>query len=116
KRRYVTGSNLHHAFPDKSEEWIKRMSRLNSRRMMELFMFALAAPYLSRRRVRKMFVVDDSTRQYIRDFHKKHKSGVALVPHITMMETLVMIPEVCPEVREYGDIVNIFRPFDNPHL
>src|ERR1700722_16305489 len=54
RRRRLLRSNLHHAFPGRPRAWRRGIARESSRRLVETAMLALAAPFLSDERIRRI--------------------------------------------------------------
>ena len=54
RRRRLVFSNLHHAFPDRSPAWRRRIARTSSRRLFETALLSLAMPCLGEKRLRRI--------------------------------------------------------------
>lgn len=106
-RRRLVLSNLAHAFPDRPVAWRRRMGRRTMRRMMEMFLLAIALPALStRKRARLLRVSEELTRQIA---SQSGRPAVILVPHATLMEGLVLAPAAVPG---WQPTSVLFRPLD----
>jgi heptosyltransferase II len=103
-------SNLTHAFPDRDPAWIRIATRISCQRLVELGLFALASPYISIKRIRKLIVIQSKADE----FSDVKRPLIAVAPHFTNMEALTWVPTVVatPIPRASG----IYRPFDNPAL
>ena len=62
RRRWLILSNLHHAFPEKTETWRKSIARESCRRAVELGLFLLVSPWLSEKRLRHIIELPEETR------------------------------------------------------
>lgn len=115
KRRYLGLSNLHHAFPDKPLDWHKKITREASRRLIEMAMYDLSAPYFSQQRIQQIITVPQETRDEINRLKGAYggEGGVMQIPHFTLFEALTAVPSFYEGMPELGAI---FRPFDNKHL
>ncbi len=105
--RRIILSNLHHAFPDKTLTWHKKIARESCRRTIELGLFVLASPFMSKKRIQCSFVLDNF---YCSALEKK-ESYVILVPHFSGMEAITLTGLLLE-----GNIPKtgvIYRPFDN---
>ena len=108
-RRRMMLMNLHYCFPEKTETQRRAIALESCKRTIELGMFVLAAPHFSRERIKRQFKIDSET---IDKLLEAKTPIVAAVPHFTLMESLTMIPALCPSVSE-RDCGVFYRPFDN---
>ncbi len=115
RRQAALLSNLHHAFPEKSESWRRSIGRESCRRLVETSLFVLASPYFDEKRWRRVLKFPDSTMEFIEELRRENKGGIALVPHLTAMEALAAAPLFIEGEGEYT-FGAIYRPFDNKNL
>lgn len=114
KRRFLTLSNLSHAFPDRPFCWHRKIARESMRRLIETIFFVFAYPHFSEKRFREILAVSpESNATYQKYGVQNKKGGVALIPHFTFFEAFTTLPLFFSCFDGYGAI---FRPFDNPHL
>ncbi len=104
-------SNLHHAFPEKDEAWRVRVGKETSARLVEMALFALASPFLSRRWFESRITIDDDVRE--RMLHAVAEGGIFLLPHVTLFEMMSAVPVVFPEGKGHGAV---FRPLNQAPL
>ena len=115
-RREVVLSNLHHAFPERSEAWRRKVALESCRRMVEMGLFVLASPYFSEERIRKMFRADKSLSEGSARVDQSGAPGVILVPHFSLMESLTLIRVIYPELPRGLEVGVFYRPFGNASL
>jgi len=111
KRVYVLESNLHHAFPERSEQWRKSMIRENTCRLAEMGLLVLALPYLSSNQLVERIRIHPNNRKRFNEVLESGKPTLLLVPHFTLYEFLPMIPSVMGW--KSVNIAAIFRPLKN---
>ncbi|MBT6463973.1 MAG: hypothetical protein HOK49_15750 [Opitutae bacterium] len=111
KRKQTLSSNLHHAFPDKSETWRKTVALESCRRTVEMGMLVLALPYLNLKQLQERIRIPRETKGIINQWLKGDQPVVLLVPHFTLFEYLPMLPALfgLTEVNAGA----IFRPLRN---
>lgn len=110
-RRRLILSNLHHAFPERSETWRAAIGRECMRRVVETAFFTLAMPFLPDARLRRHLSVSDA----LRDFYARHRADphpvVIAAPHMAHWEASTTMPLfIAPSFPEMGAI---YRPLDN---
>ena len=88
-RRRLVLRNLHHCFPEKTEDERRAIALESTCRMVEMGMFVLAAPYFSEKKIRSRFTMDAKTIDAVLDAQTPVVAGV---PHFSLMEVLTMIP------------------------
>lgn len=115
-RREVLLANLHHAFPERPEEWRRGIALESCRRMVEMGLFVLASPYFSEARIRKMFQIDKSLLEGPSKVDRRNVPAVILVPHFSLMEALTLIRGIRPEVGSELETGVFYRPFGNASL
>ena len=111
--RFNALSNLHHAFPNKPDSWRREIARQSCRRLVEMAAFAVASPGFSDERYRRSLRITPKIRSAIEEIDLSN-GIVALVPHFTMAEALVLLPHTFSNL--VPTIATIFRPLDNMAL
>ena len=114
KRRRMMLANLHHAFPDKDEAWRRAIGRQSCRRTVEMGLFALAIPYFSEERIRRMVTAHPSVRDHDIGIFRPGPL-IFVAPHYSLMEAISLSSVVVPEVRDL-EVGAFFRPLDNPKV
>ncbi|MDR1789775.1 MAG: hypothetical protein LBR12_05475 [Opitutaceae bacterium] len=114
KHRRRALSNLHHAFPEKTDAWRRRVCVESFSRMAEMGLFVMASPYFGERRLRRMFTADKSLTVGASRLAEKGTPSVILVPHFSLMEALTRVRVICPEFPKWLDVGVFYRPFGNP--
>ncbi len=94
RRRHTTLSNLHHVFPEWSEEKRRRIARRSAVGTVEIGTFTFLAPFLSRKWLRSHIRLSESTVRFIEDFHRHPRPVVYLIPHVALSESLTTLPAV----------------------
>ena len=112
-RRRTILSNLHHAFPKKSERWRRGIAFESLRRFFETVFFSLASPYFSDKRYRQMVTLPEESRQILTPILNQNRGGVAILPHFALAEATALFPLLIPELPPVGVV---YRPFGKPHL
>ncbi|MDR2664190.1 MAG: hypothetical protein LBB14_01510 [Puniceicoccales bacterium] len=107
-RRRVMAANLRCAYPDLDARRRRSIARRSSARLIELGMFSLALPFLSKRRIRKNF----SLKNDWKDFANRAGGRLLLIPHQTLSEALVLAPFLDRTVLE-KEVAVLYRPFRN---
>lgn len=110
-RRRLIHSNLHHAFPERSRAWRRRMAKECIRRFAETGLLSLATPYLPPRRLRKIITASASMRAMYAAHRASPQPTLICTPHIAYWEVLTAMPLIEQPFPEFGAI---FRPLDNP--
>jgi ADP-heptose:LPS heptosyltransferase/lauroyl/myristoyl acyltransferase len=104
-------SNLHHAFPEKSDVWRKRVAHLTSERLIEMAVYSLMSPYLSKHWYERHFEMASDVRAAFREAVGSDRGGVILMPHVCLNEMMTSSPTVLEEIA--GQPI-IYRPNDQP--
>jgi heptosyltransferase II len=108
RRRYLTLSNLQHAFPDKSPAELRRIARQSSRLLIETALLSLASPLFSEDRIRSHARLSPRLDAYLRSRHTQPRPLVFATLHAAHWEAQVWIGLLSPvPVGEFGVI---FRP------
>lgn len=108
--------SLHHAFPEKSERWRRRVFRESCARMIEMGLYLPASAYFSKRRLDLALQVEDDVRQIAARYINGDRKGqpvVFLVPHMTMSEAANLLPR---EFEGFPKVNTIFRPLNQPAI
>ncbi len=114
KRRRIVLSNLHHAFPERTEVWRRWIGRHSSRRMIETVLLACATPFLSERRLQKILFRSPELTRILSGHRLDPKATLICAVHLAYWEALTLIPLGldCP-LPEFG---TLFRPLNNAAL
>ena len=111
RRRRLVLSNLHHAFPEKSAAWRRRIGRESCHRMVETGLLSLATPYLSERRIRGLARLSPAVEQLARDLQERPRPVVLATLHLALWESQTWLKLLSPMPLPAFGI--IFRPLDN---
>ncbi|MDR0339954.1 MAG: hypothetical protein LBH53_00070 [Puniceicoccales bacterium] len=105
-RRTIMAANLRCACPNLTVSQRRAVARRSFARLIELGMFALALPFLSKRRIRRSFSLAGDWK----NFAKMDRARLLLIPHQTLSEALVLAPFLDEAIR--GEHVAVlYRPF-----
>lgn len=111
-RRRLVLSNLHHAFPERPDEWRHRIGRESCHRMIETGLLSLATPFLPEDRIRRMASVGASALQLARAVNDQPRPVLIATAHLALWESQTWWSLLStPKLPEFGVI---FRPLDNP--
>ena len=111
RRRRLTLSNLHHAFPERSAGWRRNIARAGSRQLVETGLLSLAAPYLSEARIRTIARLAPSTDSLARELAARPRPVVLATLHLALWESQTWLKLLSPvPLPEFGII---FRPLEN---
>jgi heptosyltransferase II len=114
RRRRVLRSNLHHAFPERTRAWRRRIARASSRRLVETAALSLAAPFLSERRIRTIARLGPSAEALARDLAAAPRPVVLATLHLALWESQTWLTRISPvPLPEFGII---YRPLDHASL
>ncbi len=114
RRRRLLLQNLHHAFPEKTEDWRRNLARESCYRGFETGLFVLASPFFSKARLRRRFSLHEEALELLRKTNEEKRRVVVLTPHFSMMEAVTLFPALTDDpVPETGVI---YRPLDNAKL
>ena len=111
RRRRLVLSNLHHAFPEKPDDWHRAIGRESCRRLIETGLLSLATPSLSEARWRVIIspgpgLIAAHARQ-----HTDPAPTLICSPHLAYWEAQTAQSLVVPgPFPEFG---TIYRPLDN---
>ena len=110
QRSRAMKSNLHHAFPEKDDAWRKRVGKQTSARLVEMALYALASPFLSRRWFETHLRIPDDVRTRMEE---ASQGAIILLPHVTLFEMMSAVPAVFPGAEGHSAV---YRPLDNAAL
>ena len=116
KRRRILLSNLHHAFPEKTLAWHRKIGLESCRRTVEMGLLSLALPYFSKERLRRHFTLSTYLERSWEEAAKRNQfeSTLAVLPHFSMLEALTVLPAL--RDLPLPKLGAIFRPFSNIKL
>ncbi len=117
KRRRHILLNLHHAYPEQSERWRRKLYYESCSRTAEMGLFVAASAYFSEARLKRVLDIAPDVQQRINDWFEANKENkrpsVLLLPHVCMAESMILLPGAIP----YESKVNvIFRPLNQPKI
>ncbi len=112
-RRRTILSNLHHAFPEESDEWRRRVALESLQRFFETIFFVIAAPNFSEERFRQFVTLSDEFQRVGDIVLKQNRGGVAILPHFALTEAIAPLPLLAPDLPPVGVV---YRPFGKPHI
>jgi heptosyltransferase-2 len=108
--------NLHHAFPNESERWRRRVFRESCARIFEMGLFLPASAYFSKQRLGRVLQVDAAAQKNIESYIEQAGAGkpaLILLPHMTLAEAATFLPREFPQL---PTIHAIFRPLNQPQI
>lgn len=116
RRRDILRS-LHHAYPEETEQWRRKLYYESCARTVEMGLFVAASAYFSEERLSRVLQIDDEVQTRINDWFEsnkdKKKASVLLLPHVCMAESMILLPRAIP----YESKVNvIFRPLNQAKI
>jgi KDO2-lipid IV(A) lauroyltransferase len=107
-RGHLVRSNLHHAFPEESPEWIRKAAKENLARMFEMFFLPFALHYYTRDEIQKRLKADKKYIDLVNSLDKE-RGTIILSPHTTITEFGPCLPLIF-DVKDFGIF---YRPIDN---
>ncbi len=110
----VAHSNIHHAFPDMPLVERKKIALESCKRMVEMALFVLASPYLSKENLRSRIELSDNVLNELKKLAENPEPTVLMIPHFAMMETITMFPILVDMPTPRAGV--FYRPFDNAGL
>jgi lauroyl/myristoyl acyltransferase/ADP-heptose:LPS heptosyltransferase len=111
-RRRLVLSNLYYAFPNRSALWRRKVCRENFFRLIELGLLSVAGNFLSKKRIKTDFKLNEEYKTVIRQILTGKQGAIVLVPHFTLMESMTLLPKIVDDV-DWPEVGVIYRPFDN---
>ncbi|PWU04457.1 MAG: hypothetical protein C5B43_04515, partial [Verrucomicrobia bacterium] len=116
KRRYMMLSNLHHAFPNKTEACRKKIAKTSCRRMVELALFLIGSPFFSKKRIQKILTIDKSAVGLLKQNLSNSQPQLVLIPHFSLTEAIALYRGTQEGENDISEIGVIFRPLNNKSL
>ncbi|MGF1484678.1 MAG: glycosyltransferase family 9 protein [Opitutales bacterium] len=114
KRRRMLLSNLHHAFPEKTEAARVAIARESSRRLAEMLTFVVSSPFLPKQQILGRFSRSEALGTYTDEVRENQQACILAIPHFTLMDAISILPILHnKEVPETGVL---FRALANPTL
>jgi len=113
-RRGVILGNLRRAFPERSIRWCARIGKESCARLIEMGMFVLVSPHLTKADIQKRFTIDPSLDALMADVLAKPAPLVILAPHFSLMEAVTLFPALT--ARPLPKVGVLYRPLNNPGL
>ena len=114
KRRRIALSNLHHAFPAKTEDWRRGIARTSFRRMIELGALSACSGWLTVKRIKRDIRLSKNFKKTIDNIQKAGTGAVVILPHVAMMESATFLPLLLENPTL--NVCVIYRPFGSKHL
>ncbi|MDR0742400.1 MAG: hypothetical protein LBE98_02980 [Puniceicoccales bacterium] len=111
-RRRLVLSNLYYAFPNRSALWRRKVCRENFFRLIELGLLSVAGNFLSKKRIKTDFKLNEEYKTVIRQILMGKQGAIVLVPHFTLMESMTLLPKIVDDV-DWPEVGVVYRPFDN---
>ncbi len=109
RRRRIL-ANLKRCFPEKPPRWRSKIGRESCCRLIEMGMFVLVSPFLTKKQIRARFVLDNELLALMQDVLKNPKPLVILGPHFTLMEGAAFFPALTDEKLPETGV--LYRPLD----
>jgi len=116
ERSRITLKNLHHGFPEKTEQWRRKVYYEACARVVEMALFMPASRYFSKERLDSVLEVGDDLRASVERYISGGKQGkpfVVMLPHMTMSEAASLLPHYLPGLPQVNVV---FRPLNQPAL
>lgn len=116
ERRRCTLKDLHHAFPQQTECWRRRVYAEACARVVEMGLFVPASCYFSARRLDAVLEIDAAVRARVERYISGDTQGqpfVVLLPHMTMVEAASLLPRYFPGL---PTVHVVFRPLNQATL
>jgi heptosyltransferase II len=110
RRRRELLSNLSHAFPDRDYPWLVATGRESIHQMVEFGLLAVVLPCCDEARLRRIFRISDSSRDFLLQKTASARPVVLLAPHLGPQEGLCLLPLLAPEIAPIG---GLYRPVKN---
>jgi len=114
RRRRTLFSNLHHAFPDQSPAERRAVAVESARHSVEMGLFVLIAPRLSKKRLQRLITLDPVLQRLFAEWQKSPQPLVVLTPHFSLLEANTFFPALVED--PVPEIAAVYRPFDIPGL
>ncbi len=114
KRKALLLSNLHHAYPDMMDVDRRRLARKSYQRLIEMGIFSLVAPFLSKSRLEGMIDLSSDIQVLFQKLVEGKEPVMFLSPHTTLTELGSFIPLKIKG--ELPELAAVFRPLKNEGL
>lgn len=114
KRRRLIYSNLHHAFPERSPEWLRRTVWRVCQRTAEMGMFTIVSPHFSNDRMLSILSVPDEVNRQMEAIIKKGDPIVGFGTHFSMIEAFGAWAGSAPF--KIPESAIMYRPHKNPRV
>ena len=114
KRRHIIASNLHHAFPDRSPEWLKVTVKKVCFRTVEMGLFTLVVPHFSMKRFAACLEKPVEADAMLREAQVQKRPVLILGMHFSMIEAFNIWPAVS-EV-QFPPSAVMYRPHKDPKI
>ena len=96
KRKETLINNLKYAFPEWSDNEINEVARVSAARMIEMGLFSLTYPFMSKSRWRRSVLYAENTEKKLIELRKSKNPVLFLLPHFALFETLATSPYFRP--------------------
>lgn len=113
-RRNLIASNLHHAFPERSPEWLQRTLKRVCIRTAEMGLFTLVIPHFSMRRYLRCLEVTAEAEQLASEIVARGKPVLLCGMHFSMLEATNAWPALTKLPFPHTAVV--YRPHRNPRI
>lgn len=113
-RRKVILGNLRRAFPERDIAWCTSIGKESCARIIEMGMFVLVSPHLTKADIQKRFTIDPSLDALMADVLAKPAPLVILAPHFSLMEAVTLFPALTE--RPLPKVGVLYRPLNNPRM
>lgn len=114
RRKRILLSNLHHAFPEKSETWRRRIARVSCSRTIEMGLFNIVSSHFSQERYQGCLEMDPEGERAFEEALKEGRPMLFLGAHFSMVETFNAWPAVSRfPMPEMGVL---YRPYKHPKI
>jgi len=114
RRKRILLSNLHHAFPEKSEAWRRRIARVSCSRTIEMGLFNIVSSHFSQERYQRCLEMDPEGEQAFEEALKEGRPMLFLGAHFSMVEAFNAWPAVSRfPMPEMGVL---YRPYKHPRI
>ncbi len=114
KRRHIVFSNLHHAFPEKTEKWRRQIAKASCRHTIEMGLFSIVSAFFSQKRFLNSLEVPEEVNEQFAEILKEGRSIVILGIHNTLIDSF----NAWPEKTEFAfpEMGVMYRPFKHAKI
>jgi heptosyltransferase-2 len=111
KRRRLLLSNLYYGIPGKSSKWYQQTARITCSRTIEMGMLAVAAAFLSKKRILRDFTISPDSHKLAIELLNQPQPYLILIPHFCLCEATSFLPFILnkPSIK----VGAMYRPLDN---